>query len=59
MSKDKKLRKIVLDKLYDQKKLIPHQLKKSTRSNAPTESTPNEIKNSSKTIENFFNNFDI
>ena len=50
MSKDKKLRKIVLDKLYDQKKLIPHQLKKSTRSNAPTESTPNEIKNSSKTI---------
>jgi hypothetical protein len=47
MSKDKKLRKILIDKLYHKNENL---MKKSTRSNAPTESTPNEPKNSSKAI---------
>jgi hypothetical protein len=38
MSKDKKLRKMVIDKLFHKKENL---MKQSTRSNAPTESTPN------------------
>lgn len=55
MSKDKKLRKIVIDKLFHKN---DNPMKQSTRSNAPTESTPNEPKNFSKAIEIFFENFE-
>lgn len=38
LSKEKNLRRIVIDKLYNKN---DHPMKQSTRSNAPTESTPN------------------
>lgn len=47
MSKDKKLRKIVIEKLFHKNENL---MKQSTRSNAPTESTPNEPKVFSKAI---------